>query len=160
MQAGGIRHGAHLDRTLGAIEDELNICAFSPRGAHRLVESVVPQTVAGSRRGTRQVLRSLAAATTSKPQRAASRHLADQRGLIAVGQRIHDAGVARAGGEQRAASASASTFTMMMCLRCSQQASTCPMPAAGEPVAIDDDVNVGLLDEPARVIEVTQRGDR
>ena len=33
------------------------------------------------------------------------------------------------------ASASASTFTITMCLRCSQHASTWPMPAAGEPVA-------------------------
>ena len=33
------------------------------------------------------------------------------------------------------ASASASTFTITMCLRCSQHASTCAMPAAGLPVA-------------------------
>ena len=33
------------------------------------------------------------------------------------------------------ASASASTFTITMCLRCSQQASTCAMPMAGLPVA-------------------------
>ena len=79
----------------------------------------------------------LPAATTREARGARPVHqLADERGLVAVGERIDDAGLARAlRASSGPASASASTFTITMCLPCAQQASTCAMPAAGLPVA-------------------------
>ena len=99
---------------------------------------------------------------TSKPQaRAQSTSLADQRRLVAVGERVHDARPRWArSASSGPASASASTLTMTMCLPRSQQASTCSMPAAGEPGGIDDDVDVGFVDHASRIVEVAQRRDR
>ena len=61
--------------------------------------------------------------------------LADERRLIAPGQRVDDARRARLLRQQRPGDASASTLTITMCLPCSMAARQSLMPVAGSPVA-------------------------
>jgi hypothetical protein len=61
--------------------------------------------------------------------------LADERRLVAIGERIDDAGGPRLLGQERPPNTSASTLTMTMCFFAAIAARAWAMPAAGTPVA-------------------------
>ena len=104
-QPRGIRDRRHLDRALGAVEERVEHPRVEIAGGHHLRREAVvgPHGVRGRRVVLGQVLRALAGGDHLEPRGAAPvDHLADQRRLVAVGERVDDAGLPRAPREQRA----------------------------------------------------------
>ena len=105
IQPGGVRHGGHLDGALGAVEkavEHLRVHAARSRvfGCEAVM---VPHRVGRALVVRRQVLGALARRHHREPRGPRPvHHFTDQRGLVAIRQRIHDARLVGPALEQRA----------------------------------------------------------
>jgi hypothetical protein len=145
-QAGGIGHRGALDGRLGAVEEaveHLRVQAATRRLFGRQAV-VAPDRVRRRLREVRQPLVAAAGRDHGKAAGACPVHqIADQRRLVAEGQRVHHAGVAprlrASSGPQKA---SASTVTLTTCLPCAKASRQWIDRGTGEPVHSTIDVDL------------------
>ncbi|KAG1244689.1 hypothetical protein G6F65_021656 [Rhizopus arrhizus] len=155
QQARGVRHRRHFDGALGAVQEAVeHLRVEVARGHHFSGEAVVgPDGIRRGRMEFRQVLGAFARrhhfkAGGTRPVH----HFADQGRLVAVGQRIHDARLARAARQQRAGQRvrfDVDHDDVFAVFAAGQHVADAGCGLAG---GVDDDVDVGAGDDGVGVV--------
>ncbi|MNQ76383.1 hypothetical protein D3C85_912200 [compost metagenome] len=151
----GVRHRRHFDGAFGAIQKAVEHLRVEVARRHHFGgEAVVgPDGVGRGRVEFRQILGALAGrhdleAAGARPVD----HFADQGGLVAVGQRIHDACFARAARQQRPGQGIGFHVDHDDVLAVFAAGQHVGDAGGGLPGGVDDDVDLGAGDDGKRVV--------